>query len=59
VPARRGKLSIPARKQRVDALIYFSLNQAAAAGGRLEFNGDPLVFGAQVAQFVDSIQTNM
>jgi hypothetical protein len=59
VPGRRGKLFIPAREQRVDALTYFSLNQMAAAGGRLEFNGDALVSGAQVAQFVDSIQINL
>jgi len=27
-------------------------------GGRLELNGNPLVFGAQVTQFVDSIQSS-
>jgi hypothetical protein len=58
VPGRRGKLFIPAREQRVDALTYFSLNQTAAGGGSLEFNGDALVSGTQVAQFVDSIQVN-
>lgn len=59
VLARRGRLSIPARHQRVDALTYFSLNQTAASGGSLEFNGDALVTGTQVAQFVDSIQINL
>ena len=39
-------------------MIYLPLSQAAAVGGRLEFNGHPLVFGAQIAQFVDSIQSS-
>jgi hypothetical protein len=59
VPAHREKLFIAAREQRVDALTYFSLNQSAAGGRRLEFNGDALVSDAQVAQFVDSIQVNL
>jgi hypothetical protein len=59
VPAGREKLFIAAREQRVDALTYFSLNQSAAGSRGLEFNGDALVSGAQVAQFVDSIQVNL
>ena len=53
------KLFIAASKQRVDELTYFSLNQTAAGGGGLEFNGDALMSGTQVAQFVDSIQVNL
>jgi hypothetical protein len=59
MPAGREKLFIAAGKQRVDALTYFSLNQTAARGGGLEFNGDALMPGTQVAQFVDSIQVNL
>jgi hypothetical protein len=54
-PALCGKISSSAREQRVDTLIYFSLNQSAAASGGLKLNGDALVFGAQVPQLVDSI----
>jgi hypothetical protein len=59
MPARREKLFTAAGEQCVDALTYFSLNQTAAGGGSLEFNGDALMPGTQVTQFVDSIQVNL
>jgi hypothetical protein len=59
MPAGREKFFIAAGKQRVDALTYFSLSQTAARGGSLEFNGDALMPGTQVAHFVDSIQVNL
>jgi hypothetical protein len=59
MPARREWRFIAAGEQRVDALTYFSLNQTAAGGGSLEFNGDALMPGTQIAQFVDSIQVNL
>jgi len=37
-------------QQSVDALIYFPLGEAAAAGGGLEFNGDALVLGAPLPE---------
>src|SRR6185437_2228793 len=59
VPKRHRNLFIPARKQHVNALTHFSLNQTAAASGSLEFNGDALVSGTQVTQSVNSIQINL
>jgi hypothetical protein len=59
MPARREWRFIAVGEQRVDALTYFSLNHTAAGGGSLEFNGDALMPGAQIAQFVDSIQVNL
>jgi hypothetical protein len=62
VPAPRGSrrepFLVPAREQRVDALAYFALNQAAVLGGSLKLNGDALVARAQVAHFMHSIQIN-
>jgi hypothetical protein len=59
MPARRERRFIAAGEQRVDALTYFPLDQTAAGGGSLEFNGDELMPGTQIAQFVDSIQVNL
>jgi hypothetical protein len=52
-----GEALIFLRQKGVDAPVYFPLDEAAAAGGRFEINGDTLILGAPLPKLADGIDT--